>query len=255
MSSENRFGYEWNRYSKIDPQYEGQFRNWTYPFGPDDFKNKRVLDAGCGMGRNSYWPAVYGAQGVIAFDFDKRSVSAARKNLSAFANVQVEFWSIYEIPWQDEFDIAFSIGVIHHLEQPEQALARLVRVLKPSGRLLIWVYSYEGNEWIPRFVDPVRKHITSRLPVALVHALAYLVSGPLWLVVKFFKGSSPYFKQLSRFKFWHLHSIVFDQLIPKVAHYWKYDEVRALIKGLPLENIFVHAPPNHNGWILIATKK
>ena len=31
--------------------------------------------------------------------------------------------SAYDLPFEDRFDIAFSIGVIHHLEHPERALA------------------------------------------------------------------------------------------------------------------------------------
>ena len=87
MSSEKRFGYEWNKYSFMNPAYEGQFRGWIYPLTNEDFKGKIVLDAGCGMGRNSYWPLNWGAEKVISFDYDKRSVEVAQK-LSANFPIQ-----------------------------------------------------------------------------------------------------------------------------------------------------------------------
>src|SRR5262249_18095931 len=34
MSSQNRFGYEGDRYAVMTEEYEGQFRNWTTPFRP-----------------------------------------------------------------------------------------------------------------------------------------------------------------------------------------------------------------------------
>jgi SAM-dependent methyltransferase len=255
MSSQNRFGYEWNKYSWIAENYEKQFLNWTHPLTPDDWKGKRVLDVGCGMGRNSYWPLVWGADSVLAFDYDERTVARARETLKPFQNAEVRFMSAYDMVFENEFDVAFSIGVIHHLIDPERVLANMVTALKPGGRLLIWVYGYEGNEWIVRHVNPVRIHITSKLPVALVHLLSYFCSIPLYLFVKIFKGPSDYLKQLSTFNFWHVHSIVFDQLIPDIAHYWKREEVMAFMETLPLTDVTVSAPPNNSGWIATGIKK
>ncbi len=255
MSSENRFGYEWDKYSWVDTNYEKQFLNWTSPYTREFWKDKRVLDAGCGMGRNSLWPLSWGAHSLVAFDFDERSVERAKGTLKDFPNAEVLFKSIYDIAWKDEFDVAFSIGVIHHLKEPKQAIKNMVAALKPGGQLLVWVYGYEGNEWIVRYVDPVRIHITSKLPVGLVHFLSYFASVPLFLFVKLFKGPSKYLAQLSTFDFWHVHSIVFDQLIPDVAHYWKEAEVRELVEGLPLTEVTVTPPPNNSGWILRGVKQ
>lgn len=255
MSSSDRFGYEWNKYSFIDRNYEEQFKNWIYPLNSDDFKGKSALDAGCGMGRNSYWPLKWGASKMVAFDFDNRSVKAAKSNLASFKNAHVLYKSIYDIGWQNEFDLAFSLGVIHHLKEPKLALKKLVEALKPGGTLLIWVYSYEGNEWIKKYVNPVRINLTSKLPLPAVHALSYFCSLPLWLFVKIFRGPSAYLKQLSMFKFWHIHSIVFDQLIPEVANYWTKDEAAGLFNGLGLKDINIHRPPNNCGWTIIAIKK
>jgi SAM-dependent methyltransferase len=254
MASSERFGFEWDKYSAIDQNYEKQFLNWTHPLDSKFFKDKKVLDAGCGMGRNSFWSLSWGASRVVSFDFDQRSVEAAKKNLDQFDNSEILFKSVYELDWHEEFDLAFSIGVIHHLKDPKLAIKNLFRAVKPGGRLLIWVYSYHGNEWIVKFVNPIRKAITSKLPVRLVHWLSYFCSVPLWLFVKIFKGPSDYLKQLSTFKFWHIHSIVFDQLIPEVAHYWTKEEVASLFAGLDVSKLDIHQPPNHCGWIAIARK-
>lgn len=250
MSSQERFGYEWDMYKWMTPDYERQFRNWTHPLAPADWNGKRILDAGCGMGRNTYWPMKYGAASAVAFDFDTRSVARAKETLKEFKNAEVVYKSIYDIGWSGEFDIAFSIGVIHHLADPKRALGNMVAALKPGGRLLVWVYSHEGNEWIVRYVNPVRKGVTSKMSPPLVHFLSYFCSVPLYLFVKVFKGPSSYLKQLSTFSFWHLHSIVFDQLIPDVANYWKREEVRALVDGLPLRDVQVTPTPEGTGWIL-----
>ena len=108
---------------------------------------------------------------------------------------------------------------------------------------------------ILKFVNPVRKCVTSRLPVGLVHFLSYFLSVPLWLFVKIFKGSGDYLKQLSAFKFRHIHSIVFDQLIPKVANYYEKDEAeRLLSRFAELENVKIY-PVSSMSWTVTAVKK
>ena len=175
MASEDRFGYEWNKYKKILPNYELQFINWISPLTKKEFYNKNVLDAGCGMGRNSYWVALYGAKKVIGFDYNMLSINVAKENLKIFNNVEILYDSIYKINYKEEFDIVFSIGVIHHLQYPSEAIKKLIQATRSGGRILIWVYSYEGNEWITKYINPIRKNITSKLPVQIVHYISYIL--------------------------------------------------------------------------------
>lgn len=251
--STERFGYEWEHYDKIIPEYEFQFLKWVNPLKKSDFKGKKILDAGCGIGRNSYWPLKYGCKEAVAIDYDKRTVESAKKNLSEFNNAQVKFGSIYDIDYKDYFDISYSIGVIHHLEFPKKAIASLIKATKSKGKVLIWVYGYEGNEWIVRYINPIRK-ITSKLPVKFTHYISYIFSIPLYFYIKFLNPKGAYLRQLSGFRFWHTHSIVFDQLIPKIANYWKKSEVIDLFKSQGLTNLKI-SKINNLSWTIIGEKK
>jgi SAM-dependent methyltransferase len=74
------------------------------------------------------------------------------------------------LPLARKFDYAFSVGVLHHLPDPRQGFMSLASRVKPGGRLSAWVYGAENNEWIVRFVNPVREKITSRIDQrALLH--------------------------------------------------------------------------------------
>ncbi|TSC96018.1 MAG: putative methyl transferase [Parcubacteria group bacterium Athens1014_10] len=253
MASEKRFGYEWQKYHQMDSNYEIQFKKWISPFSQEVFKDKKVLDAGCGMGRNSYWLLKYGAKEVVGFDFDQRSIAAARKNLSSFSNVKIEFRSIYNLPLENEFDIAFCIGVIHHLENPQLAIKNLIKAVRPGGLILIWVYGHESNEGIVKWINPLRIHLTSKLPLPILHLLTYCFSLPFWIFLKLFPQKSPYLKQVSRFKFFHLHSIIFDQLLPKIANYYKKDEACHLLAEQGLKNVGIfHC--NQNSWTVYGYK-
>jgi|TARA_Y100000031_G_scaffold157149_1_gene216776 SAM-dependent methyltransferase len=254
MASEKRFGYEWQKYHKMDLNHQNQFVEWILPFKPDIFKDKKVLDAGCGMGRNSYWVLKHGAKELVAFDNDERTVQAAKNNLAHFKNARVEEKSIYQIDYQDEFDISFSIGVIHHLEDPDLAIKNLVKATKPGGLVLVWLYGYENNEWIVKWISPLRINLTSKLPIGMAHLFSYCLSIPLYLFVKVFPQKSPYLKLLSQFKFNHTHSIVFDQLLPKIAKYYKKEEARQLLEGKGLENIEINQV-NKKSWTVYGYKK
>ena len=256
MSSSERFGFEWKKYKHILPyqeDYKAQFLNWVWPLQPNYFKGKKILDAGCGMGRNSYWCLKWGASELIAFDADKRTVEAARKSLAIFPNANVKLTDIYRLPWKNKFDFAFSVGVIHHLKNPNnRAMLRLRESLKPGGEVLIWVYSRVGFEKMLKILNPVRSNITSKLPLPLLHVLTYGISVPLFVSLRLFEPKSLYFQQIRRFKLAHLQCIVFDQLIPEVANYYTKEEAKSLLSGF--DGVIVEAPPNKNGWIVRGRK-
>jgi SAM-dependent methyltransferase len=251
--SPERFGYEWGNYGELLPDYEEQFRRWTRHLSPRDWRGVSFLDVGCGMGRNSVWPMRYGASEGVAVDIDDRSLTNARRNLSVFANMSVMRASAYELPFEDRFDIVFSIGVIHHLERPEDALRRMVRATKPGGRVLIWVYGREGNEWLVAVLDPLRKALFRRLPMSLVHHLSVYPAALLWVLLRSGIARSEYLSLLKRFSFRHLRSIVFDQMLPRIAHYWRRDEVVKLIAGAGLEYVRVDSV-NEMSWSAIGTR-
>jgi SAM-dependent methyltransferase len=235
--SPDRFGYEWSAYAEILPEHEEQFRRWTATLSPYDWRGKLFLDVGCGMGRNSYWPLKYGAAGGVAIDLDERSLASARRNLKSFPTMRVMRTSVYELPFEDHFDLAFSIGVIHHLEHPEQALERMARAVKPGGHVVIWVYGRENNRWLVSVVDPLRRLLFSRLPIQLTHHLSLYPTILLWALLRLGIRPIEYFRLIAKFDFPHLRAIVFDQMLPRIAQYWPRETVAGMMEGAGLEDI------------------
>jgi SAM-dependent methyltransferase len=251
--SPDRFGYEWGAYGDLLPEYEEQFRGWTVHLARADWRGLSFLDVGCGMGRNSYWPMTYGAHEGVAVDIDERSLANARRNLAAFPNMRVVRASAYDLPFENRFDLVFSIGVIHHLENPPDALRRMVRAARPGGRVLIWVYGREGNEWLVSALDPLRKALFRHLPVNLVHHFSLYPAALLWMLLRCGLRPSKYFELLARLRFPHLRSIVFDQMLPRIAHYWPREQVLRLMGQAGLVDIRV-ASVNQMSWSAIGTR-
>jgi SAM-dependent methyltransferase len=252
--SPERFGYSWDTYADLLPEHEDQFRRWTAPLQAEDWRGKIFLDAGCGMGRNSYWPLRDGAARCVAIDMDDRTLARARQTLKGFANAEVRRQSIYEIAEENAFDIAFSIGVVHHLADPPAAVARLARAVRPGGKVLVWLYGREGNGWIIWLFNPLRKLLFSRLPLPAVHACSWPLTSLLWLALRPNLSRSPYLRQIRGFSFKHLRAIVFDHMIPRIALYYSCAEAIALLESAGLTDVTANWT-NKMSWTVIGLKQ
>lgn len=252
--STSRFAYAWGKeYADFMPLYREQFLRWTPFFSPSDWKGKTFLDVGCGMGRNSYWPMTFGAAGGKSIDLDENTLTSARKTLEQFPSVEVTRQSAYDIAETNKFDIAFSIGVIHHLESPQKALKGMVQATKPGGQVLIWVYGYENVEWVVNYFNPFRQMLFSKLPIGLVHHLSLYPTAALWAALRLGLGKIEYYNLLRRYSFKHLRSTVFDQMLPSIANYWRKDEVQDLMQCSGLVDIKLEWV-NQMSWAAIGTK-
>ena len=189
----------------------------------------------------------FGAAGGLAVDVDDRTLARARANLAPFPSVEVRKESIYEIQEAGVFDIAFSIGVVHHLSDPEAAVMRLARAVRPGGHVLVWLYGRENNGWIVHLFNPLRRALFSKLPLKLVHALSRPLTGLLWCALRLGFPPGPYYRLIRGFSFEHLQAIVFDHMIPKIALYYTREEAAALLAQAGLQDISL-VWVNQNSW-------
>jgi SAM-dependent methyltransferase len=98
----------------------------------------RVIDVGCGPGNYTRYLAEASGSGlVVGIDASEAMVAAAAKR-SGSTNSAYLRADACALPFEDgTFDAACSVGVIHMIEEPLQALEEMVRVLAPGGRLTV----------------------------------------------------------------------------------------------------------------------
>jgi ubiquinone/menaquinone biosynthesis C-methylase UbiE/DNA-binding transcriptional ArsR family regulator len=105
-----------------------------------------VGDLGCGTGLLSQALAPVVHQ-VIAVDESGAMLTAARKRLSSFENVDVRAGTVEALPVADgELDVALLFMVTHFVLEPSKVLAEVRRSLKPAGRLVILDLTSHGRE-------------------------------------------------------------------------------------------------------------
>lgn len=110
----------------------------------------RILDAGCGTGRNMVEFGRLGeAEGV---DFSEDAVAFCReRGLQRVRQARLE-----ELPFADDsFDLLLATDVIEHVEDDRRALAELRRVAAPDARLVITVPAYN---WLWSQHDDAHQH-------------------------------------------------------------------------------------------------
>ncbi|HVF22174.1 MAG TPA: methyltransferase domain-containing protein [Pyrinomonadaceae bacterium] len=168
------FGYEWQRFPEMYDQWERQFLDYMQPHGPEFFRGKKVLDAGCGNGRFAYYAGKYGAE-VWALDLGP-AVEVARRNTES-VGARVVQADLHNPPFAlESFDFIYSIGVLHHLTDPEAAFRNLLRFLKPGGEVQIYLYWKPERRPIKALLLSAvgaARQLTTRLPLGAVHLLAY----------------------------------------------------------------------------------
>ncbi|MFI4978094.1 MAG: class I SAM-dependent methyltransferase [Solirubrobacterales bacterium] len=110
----------------------------------------RVLDAGCGSGRNMVELARHGT--VTGVELSNTSVCLARARKAG----EVIEGSVMEMPFApDSFDLAVSLDVIEHLQDDLGALRELRRTVAPGGSLLVTVPAYQ---WLWSGHDEINHH-------------------------------------------------------------------------------------------------
>ena len=256
------FGWQWTHFTHKDERYAEQFEGWLAPVKPEFFRDKVVLEGGCGKGRHTLLAAAWGAREIIGVDLSRavETAFAATRELPSVHIVQAD---IYNLPVPRVFDYAFSVGVLHHLPDPKGGFESLASKVRPGGHISAWVYGAENNEWITRLVNPVREKLTSRmdqrfllqlskLPAASVYLATKLVYGPL---NKSKTGGSiarhlfynDYFKAIAPFGWREQHTIVFDHLVAPTAFYIPRDEFETWWRDIGAQDLTI-TWHNKNSW-------
>lgn len=220
---EQRKQHEWHdQWKLLEDNEEFLFRDWIYPVTFEDFRGKSVLECGCGGGQHTRMLAPY-ADHITAVDLNTADI--ARERNREFNNVAFVEGDIAAMSLGREFDIVFSIGVVHHTDNPDKTIENMKAHLKPGGKLIVWVYSKEGNGLVEYVVEPIRRIALRNLPPKMLLWLSRMITAmmyiPIYTVYRLpirFLPFYEYFQNFRKLSFYRNTLNVFDKLnAPQVA--------------------------------------
>ena len=113
----------------------------------------RILDAGCGTGVSTdYLCHLNPGAAVMAVDISAGALEVARERIrrsgaaKAVRELRIEQRSLLDLAGEGPFDYINSVGVLHHLREPEAGLQALAGLLRPGGLLHLFLYA-DGGRW------------------------------------------------------------------------------------------------------------
>jgi 2-polyprenyl-3-methyl-5-hydroxy-6-metoxy-1,4-benzoquinol methylase len=114
-----------------------------------------VLVAGCGTGRQAIRLASYfNDLNIVAIDLSGRSLAYAKQQASEYDVNNIQFIQADILEFSDFpvlFDVIECSGVLHHMEDPEQGLQSLQKLLSPTGVMKIALYSEAARKQVITF--------------------------------------------------------------------------------------------------------
>lgn len=118
-----------------------------------DFKEKCVLDLGCGYGWHCRYAAEHGAKKVIGVDLSEKMLQVAKEQ-PLYGTITYLHEDISEVSFEENtFDIVFSSLAFHYVESFDALVKKINRYLKPEGQFIFSVehpvFTASGDQdWI-----------------------------------------------------------------------------------------------------------
>jgi SAM-dependent methyltransferase len=253
------FGYQWTTFKEMVIDFRENFLNYIHPVEPSFFPGKLGLDLGCGFGRHIYNAAHFGAE-MVGLDISD-AIESTRENTRDLPNVHLVQADIYHIPFRPgTFDFGYSIGVLHHLPDPEAGFTALVRVVKPRGSVFVWVYS-KKRALMNRMLEGVRS-VTKRLPKGVQQGISYAAAVVDYggFIVPYKTASAlpgignvvkklplPRLKLYSAYPFQVVYADWFDRLAPPIRFYYDGDDMKGWLTRAQLTSHAI-SPTGLYGW-------
>ena len=189
------FGDEWLKFDKFSNEDLYTTGDEYFDIVPENiYKNKLVLDIGCGTGRWSKYLSKK-ARFIEAIDPSDAVLSAATY-LEECDNIRISQASIDDIPFEDDsFDFVFSLGVLHHIPNTQEAMNKSVKKVKHGGCFLVYLYySLDGRGSLFRilfYISNIMRKVISRqnptMKKIICDFLSIIIYLPFIFLSKFLK--------------------------------------------------------------------
>ena len=143
-STKKSFGYEWLRYTIDLEKEDREVFLRDSQISEELLQGKVLLDAGCGMGRYTRIAGRMGGE-IVGVDLSESVLKAYQINQDN-PFIHIIQGDILHPPLREkQFDIIYSMGVLHHTPSAKEAFFNLVKLLRKEGHISIWIYGTAGK--------------------------------------------------------------------------------------------------------------
>ena len=110
-------------------------------------KNAKVLEVGCGNGRNIE-SIISITKNIVGIDIDPEAIKITKERFKNIPDIKIEENNVFNLSFANKiFDVVFTfITLVNWGENKIKALKEMKRVLKDDGKMIISVYSEDATE-------------------------------------------------------------------------------------------------------------
>ena len=182
------FGREWSSFDQnglSDKDKSKIFDDYFHVFPWDKLSSNAVgIDVGCGSGR---WAQVVATRvgHLHLVDASQDALQISKNNLSLAGNCSFYLASVGDIPFSDNsLDFAYSLGVLHHVPNTEDAIRAVAKKLKQGSPFLVYLYYAFDNRpiWFRMVwgISDVMRRFICRMPYILRLPLCQLIAAIIY---------------------------------------------------------------------------
>lgn len=121
--------------------------------------NSEVLELGCGTGSTAVLHSPY-VKRIHAVDFSSGMLEIARTNAKKeeIRNITFECVSVENfVAKENSYDVVLGLNVLHLLEDKEQAIRRVYKILKPGGVFVTSTICIAESKSLIKYVIPIAR--------------------------------------------------------------------------------------------------
>jgi ubiquinone/menaquinone biosynthesis C-methylase UbiE len=266
------FGNQWSVYDQKEAKDEEQqllFDRYFSLMNLDDLPQDSCgFDMGCGTGR---WAKIVSRQKnikkIICIDPAEKAINVAKENLKESKNCEfINASSDGTGIGPGTMDFGYSLGVLHHVPDTQQAIEDCVRILKPGAPLLLYLYykfenkplwylwTWKASELLRWFISKLPLYIRNLLCECIAILIYFPMAKSAWLLEKLNLDIKNIplsdYRNTSLYRMRHNAR---DRFGTPLEKRFTREEIKKMLMHSNLENIKFRE--NEPFWCVVATKK
>ena len=261
------FGKEWSEYRQ-GSEHSAELNAWFVKYFEQIDLNKindwKVADFGAGSGRWAFFLSDH-VEHIVCLE-PSNAIEVAKRNLVNKSNVTFERSTIQNTSLADNtLDFGYSLGVLHHMVDTQEALKICVSKVKPGGKFLLYLYQdlsdrplhYRALFGMVNMVRSVVCLLPFKAKKIVTSIIGLLIYYPLARLAKLLSrlGFSVNNLPLSSYKNSSLYTMqtdALDRFGTKLEKRYSKNEIQNLMRNAGLKNVVFNS--SEPFWTALGTK-
>lgn len=245
------YGFLWTKSVSSIPHPLWHFHYMQEVITEPIVRGKSGIEVGAGCGYDTYYLAKADPScRIVGMDLSD-GVFKAKEVVSGLSNAYIMKGSALDIPARDNtFDFAYSFGVLHHTPDPVRGLREMIRVVKRSSPIFVYLYEDHSDNLLKKnllkIVTTIRR-VTVKFPPRFLYVITCILSPFVFIaftvpakIFKRFKSTYGLYEKMPfgfARSFFSLRGDLYDRFSAPLEYRFGKEELRKVLQDCGLKDI------------------